>query len=41
MEEMVVMNWEVMNLCSNGSNQVVIGLKNDHVVMKMAHGVLM
>ncbi len=41
MEVMVVMNWEVMNSCSNGSNEVVIGLQNDHVVMKMAHGVMM
>jgi hypothetical protein len=41
MEVMVVMNWEVMNSCSNGSNEVVIGLKNDHVVMKMAHGKMM
>jgi hypothetical protein len=40
-EVMVVMNWEVMNSCSNGSNEVVIGLQNDHVVMKMAHGVMM
>ena len=41
MEVMVVMNWEVMNSCSNGSNEEVIALQNDHVVMKMAHGVMM
>jgi hypothetical protein len=40
MEVMVVMNWEVMNFCSNGSIEVVIGLRNDSVVMKMAHGVM-
>ncbi len=34
MEVMVVMNWEVMNSCSNGSNEEVIALQNDHVVMK-------
>ncbi len=41
MEVMEVMNWEVMNSCSNGSNEVIIGLQNDHVVMKIAHGVMM
>jgi hypothetical protein len=41
MEVMEVMNWEVMNSCSNGSNEEVIALQNDHVVMKMAHGVMM
>ena len=41
MEVMEVMNWEVMNSCSNGSNDVEIGLQNDHAVMKMAHGVMM
>jgi hypothetical protein len=43
MEVMVVMNWEVMNLCSIGStsNEVVIDLQNDHVVMKMTHVVMM
>jgi hypothetical protein len=41
MEVMVVMNWEVMNSCSNGSNEEVIALQNDHAVMKMAHGVMM
>jgi hypothetical protein len=41
MEVMEVMNWEVMNSCSNGSNEVEIGLQNDHAVMKMAHGVMM
>jgi hypothetical protein len=40
MEVMVIMNWEVMNSCSNGSNEVVIGLQNGHVVMKTAHGVM-
>ncbi len=33
MEVMEVMNWEVMNSCSNGSNEEVIGLQNDHAVM--------
>jgi hypothetical protein len=41
MEVMVVMNWEVMNSCSNGSNEEVIALQNDHAVMKMADGVMM
>jgi hypothetical protein len=41
MEVMVVMEWEVMNSCSNGSHEVEIGLQNDHVVMIMAHGVIM
>ena len=41
MEVMAVMNWEVMNSCSNGSNEEVIALQNDHAVMKMAHGVMM
>ena len=41
MEVMVVMNWEVMNSCSNGSNGEVIALQNDHAVMKMADGVMM
>jgi hypothetical protein len=41
MEVMEVMNWGVMNSCSNGSNEEVIGLQNDHAVMKMAHGVMM
>ncbi len=40
-EVIEVMNWEVMNSCSNGSNEVAIDLQNDHVVMKMAHGVIM
>jgi hypothetical protein len=41
MEVIVVMNWEVMNSCSNGRNEEVIGLQNAHGVMKMAHGVMM
>jgi len=41
MEVMEVMNWEVMNSCSNGSNGEVIALQNDHAVMKMADGVMM
>jgi hypothetical protein len=41
MEVMEVMTWEVMNSCSNGSNEEVIGLQNDHAVMKMEHGVMM
>ncbi len=41
MEVMEVIAWEVMNTCSNGSNEEVIGLQNDHEVMKMAHGVMM
>ena len=41
MEVMEVMNWEVMNSCSNGSNEEVIALQNDHAVMKMADGVMM
>ena len=41
MEVMVVMNWEVMNSCSNGSKEEVIALQNDHAVMKMADGVMM
>jgi len=41
MEVMEVIAWEVMNSCSNGSNEEVIGLQNDHEVMKMAHGVMM
>ncbi len=41
MAVMVVMNWEVLKICSNGSNEAVIGLQNDHVEMKMSHGVMM
>jgi hypothetical protein len=41
MEVMEVIAWEVMNSCSNGSNEEVIGLRNDHQVMKRAHGVMM
>jgi hypothetical protein len=41
MEVMEVLNWAVMNSCNNGSNEKVIGLQNDHAVMKMAHGVMM
>jgi hypothetical protein len=41
MAVMVVMNWEVMNSCGSGSNEVVTGLQNDHVVMKMTHGEMM
>jgi hypothetical protein len=41
MEVMEVMNWEVMNSCNNGSNEEVIGLQNEHPVMKIAHGVMM
>jgi hypothetical protein len=36
---MVVMScqWEVMKPCSNGSNEAVLGLQNDHAVMKTTH----
>ncbi len=37
---MVVMRWEVLKTC-NGSNEVLIGLQNDHVVMKMTQVVMM